>query len=371
MSLNEVVLQRMTLLPAAVSVLVLLSLLLTTGFRQSIHASLTSWQVTLIGSHNARDVWERQLRKLASEAEVRRDARALAFAATRLTESIAAADAADRAVELDPSLTWVYYVVAVRNRMTIPYLQVLPTWSRKLKEWDPQNAAPLLLKAEAVALNPAIARQDNEAYHDAIKAAADAPLFDDYLRQQIDSDRDVVQRYNFWDPLLFIKGFPDRRVFWDYERELVVGASRKPPYGDGPLFRYLQPLQKGWGPPPISARAVQIATLLIPASIGLLIIGTLRQRFIAARLTSAMVLLAASTILFVAYLPHAQNFHRLILDGDLSLLESVKAFHTYGFPIVAAGKAFLMRSVQFAAIALVSMSWIVHMSLRFLFARSH
>jgi hypothetical protein len=365
MSLREVVVQRMALVPGAVSVLVLLSLLLVPGFRQGLNASITSWQVVLLGSHNTRDVWERQLRDLAIEAEERKDARTFAFVATRLGESIASASAANRAVELDPSLTWVYYVAAVRNVRTIPYLQELQAWSKKLKEWDPENAAPLLLEAESVAFKPEIPgffRRGNPDWRNAIERAARAPRFDDYLRQQIDSDRDVVQRYGIWDPLLFIQGFPDRRIFNDYEHEIVVGPLRKPRYGDGPLFRYLQPLQQGWGWPGISVRIVQIATLLIPGSIGMVIIGVMWQRRTPALgITGGMILFVASTTLYVAYLPHAQDFHRLIVDGNLSLLESVKAFHTYGFPTVRVAKPFLMRSVQIAAIALVSASWIGHM----------
>jgi hypothetical protein len=372
MSLKEVVMQRIALVPSVVSVLVLLSLLLTSGFRQAMNSSITSWKMTLLDSPAARNFfWERRMRNLALEAEQRMDAKALAFAATRLTESTASADAAHRAVELDPSLTWVYYVVAVRNP-TLAYLQELPVWSAKLKESDPQNGAPLLLEAESIAFNPAVPgflRGASAEWHDAIKAAAQAPRFNDYLREQIDSDRDVVQRYGIWDPLLFIKGFPDRRIFHNVEAEFA-GPSRASQYSDGALSRYLlqQPL-KGWKPP-LAARVVQIAALLIPGSIGLLLVGTLwRRRLLGVRITGAVVLVIASAISYFAYLPHSQNFNRLIVDGDLSLVESVKAFHVYGFPIVAAGKGFLLRSVRIAAIALVGMSLMVHTSLLLLSRR--
>jgi hypothetical protein len=352
--LEEAVMQRKALVPAAVSVLALLSLLLIPGFRQGLNSSITSWRVALHRPPYGRIAWDPMLKNLAREAEEHKDARALAFVATRLTENGSSARAANRAVELDPNLTWVYYVVVLQNRL-VPYVQELPDWSTKLKEWDPQNAAPLLFEAESL-------RKANTEWLSAIGAAAQAPRFDDYIRQQLDSDRYVVQRYGIWDPLLFIKGFPDRRVF--FEVESVVGPSRRSRYADGALSRYLQQLPNGWGPPTISVSLLQIASLLIPGSIALLIVGMVwRRRLAAVGITGAATLILAATVLCIVYLPQSQIFHRLIADGDLSLLDGVKAFHTYGFPIVGVGKPALMRSVQMAVIVLVSMSWTVHTAL--------
>jgi hypothetical protein len=330
-------------------------MLLIPGFRQGLNASLTSWRVSLFQSSPS-FAWDRTLRSLALKAENQKDARALAFVATRLTSRRDAARAANRAVELEPNLTWVYYVVLLQHRVLPPTnLQELRTWSTKLKEWDSENAAPFLFEAESQRGDlPGVVIR-NETWRTALVAATRAPRFDDYIRRQIDSDRDVVQRYGLWDPLLFIKGFPDVRVFPDL-------LSSRMLRNDGALSRYIQQLPNGWGDPPISASFVRIASFMIPGSFGLLIIGVLwRRRLETIGLAGAVSLFVGAAMLCIAYSPH---FHRFIANGDPSILMSIKALHGYGFPTSVTARPMLMHSLQIAAIVLISVSWIVHMTLQ-------
>ena len=96
-----------------------------------------------------------QLRALAERARQNRDAQSLAFVALQSTleEDIALAN---QAVALDPSLTWIYYDLAYKRRFSDQpwkspaFAPTLKDWTLKLEAFDPQNAAPHLLRAEVV-----------------------------------------------------------------------------------------------------------------------------------------------------------------------------------------------------------------------------
>jgi len=88
----------------------------------------------------------RTLEKLAARAEKQKDARTLAFVALNLPESERATLLADRAVALDPSLTWIYASrVDSRN-----FSQLTKERLARLLASDPNNAFAQLIAVQAV-----------------------------------------------------------------------------------------------------------------------------------------------------------------------------------------------------------------------------
>ena len=380
-SIREAVMGRKPLVPAALSVGAVVLLLLVPGFRQGLNASITSWELAMFSSRGPQVKWpDSRLRALALEAEERKDGKALAFVAARLTDTKASVRIARQAVALDSSLTWVYYVLALRN----PALSEMQFFATKLREWDPENAASYLVVAHSLDSGALfeqgplglMRKPPTGEWIAAMEAATKATRFDDYLRLQIDSDRDVVQRYGIWDPLLFIKGYkPGPRFTGDIQGDVrnYSRASGTLQPADRGLLRYLQEhgVPESWGRPTPSVSFVQIGSLLMAGSVLLLVIGTVwRRRVVALGLTGAVCLIVSATILYAAYLPYARSFYRLVTEGDLSEFESVRSFHTYGFlPGPGMRNPLLMESVRTAAIILISVSWITHMVLWFV-ARS-
>lgn len=87
------------------------------------------------------------LEKLAARAEKEKDARTLAFAALTMSESDLSMRLADKAVSLDPSLTWIYASHFYRmNSVPLP-----AEWLARLHASDPDNGFIDLTAADAIA----------------------------------------------------------------------------------------------------------------------------------------------------------------------------------------------------------------------------
>jgi len=366
---KDVIARRTMLAISVVSVVIVFLLFLVPGFRQVSRASFVSWQLNLFKSRGSEALWpDSALQRIAVQAEERRDGKALAFVATRLVEGAASARAADRAVELEPDLAWVYYIVAIKH----PFLPDVPGWAAKLAEWAPQNAASFLVTLPSLDLErmePApvpggfVRRPRTDAWQRMMTSAVQAPQFDDYLRQQLEVDRGVVTRYGLWDPLLFISGYPDRRI---PRRGLNLPPSRivRPDPDDGALVRHLRqhPIDGAWRRPAmVSIRTVQVASLLIPAFAVLLVIGAVvRRRLLTMRLVGSLGLVASAITLCIVYLPYAQTFSTFIAEGEVSQLESLRAFYSYSFLPLGGRNVFLVQSCWWAGVILLSFSWLVH-----------
>jgi hypothetical protein len=86
------------------------------------------------------DPSQKELERLAVQAEKENDAEALAFAALGIDDGKKAMDLADRAVKLDPRLFWIYEAkVLWRNDS-----RTEQDWIAKAQAADPQNAGPYL-----------------------------------------------------------------------------------------------------------------------------------------------------------------------------------------------------------------------------------
>lgn len=170
-------------------------------FRQGARTSLLAWRdfVSPDEPQNQDD-----LMALAIQAESKHDAEGMAFVAARLQNPAESARLAERAVQLDPNLTWIYVMA---NQPLLPKAD----WVSELKHWDPENALPYLIAAESVHLDRLVhasksptgeggresSLESDPAWHNAIAAVFASPKFDDYLDRLREIDRKTSARYGF------------------------------------------------------------------------------------------------------------------------------------------------------------------------------
>jgi hypothetical protein len=208
---KHVSLRKAVLVTAAGFILAALLFFAAPPFRQALRVSLTAWNELF---HVTAQNNQPRLRALARQAESRRDAEGLVFAAARLADARESTRLAEEAVQLDPNLLWVYAVVAVRH----PELAEIPEWLPKLEGRDPKNALFHLITAEVIDIDlvskasklPQKDLQnelDNDpAWRSAMAAASASPKFDDYLDRLRELDARVVRRYGFNDPDELLSG---------------------------------------------------------------------------------------------------------------------------------------------------------------------
>jgi hypothetical protein len=208
---KDVSVRKAVLVTGAGCILAALLFFAAPPFRQGIRVSLTVW-------HEAFRVTASDgqpgLAALAIRAEKQHDPEGLAFCAVRHQNPRESARLAQEAVWLDPTLIWIYAVVAVRH----PDLPEISQWAPMLKRWDPQNALIHLITAESVdidhvskasKLSPKEEQKELEedpAWQSAMAAAFAAPKFDDYLDRLKELDQRVVSRYRFNDPYELLSG---------------------------------------------------------------------------------------------------------------------------------------------------------------------
>jgi hypothetical protein len=175
-------------------------------FRQAFHVSLAQWH-NVIHFKSVFDAQEPdpdpELETLARKAEKNHDAEGLAFLAARTTNQSESARLAEKAVHLDPKLTWIYAVVAVQY----PSLPEINQWVPLLQQWDPENALPNFIVAEKIDIDlvvrekiPHRVEEQPAAWQNAMAAAFQSPKLDNFLARLIELDRRVWLRYQVDDP---------------------------------------------------------------------------------------------------------------------------------------------------------------------------
>jgi hypothetical protein len=159
---------------------------------------------------------QEKLLALAEQARQGRDAQSLAFAALHSDLGLDVA-LADQAVAMDPSLTWIYYSAANRHRghdgwKQPAFASALKDWTAKLQAFDPKNAVPYLLEAEAIRdrtkkfpdFYPPLTPEKGQAVSQqtdwlaAMEKAYTAPRFDTYNARRFNLERKVMQASG-WD----------------------------------------------------------------------------------------------------------------------------------------------------------------------------
>lgn len=167
---------------------------------------------------------DRQLRRLEQSGDKAKYARALAFVALHSPnrwprsqspelpqeDDLRAVNAAEKAIALDPQLTWISAQV---SHATYLYPGYDPhPWVERLKAWDPQNAYPYILEADAFIhsewesrwakynaatpdLRQALAGEPR--WRGPMEKAFAAPRLDSYNAQAFTLDRQVLQENGF------------------------------------------------------------------------------------------------------------------------------------------------------------------------------
>lgn len=210
-------------LPVWIVLALTLILLAVPAFRQAL------WIFPVPGSHptawNSRVFSEKALRKIEQSGDQQKYARTLAFVALHSPDDLEAARAAEKAMALDPQLTWISVRISHATYL-IPGYDPHP-WIERLKAWDPQNAFPYLLEASAnihsdwekrwakynaatPELREALAAEP--AWRIPMDKAFAAPRVDFYSAQQFELDRQVLQEQRLDRPDMLVVAAWSRQI---------------------------------------------------------------------------------------------------------------------------------------------------------------
>jgi len=201
------------------AVILSLALCALFGFRQA----LASLSIPLGNSWRERAFAARTLDPIERRAIVQGDSRSLAFVALHHPDINVAAGAAEKAIALDPHLTWISARFA---QAQMPTLNPAP-WIGRLKAWDPDNAFPYLLEADrffdppalgaawelhGAVLGPprAIARESD--FRLPMQKAFAALRYDSYASQRFELDRTMLQQQGWDRPDLLIQAVGSRPI---------------------------------------------------------------------------------------------------------------------------------------------------------------
>ncbi|HEV2197305.1 MAG TPA: hypothetical protein VGR55_17095 [Candidatus Acidoferrum sp.] len=188
---------------------------------------------------------ESVLRRIELSGDKQKYARSLAFVALHSPkeDDLRAMHAAERAIALDPQLTWISVKVS-HATYSFPGYDPHP-WIERLKAWDPQNGFPYLLEADANvhwwepstksngligSLPPDLAAEPR--WRVPMDKAFAAPRMDFYSAQQFALDRQVLQEQGCDRPDVLIVGIwsqpmPDLVAMNFYVGALLKEASSK------------------------------------------------------------------------------------------------------------------------------------------------
>jgi hypothetical protein len=159
---------------------------------------------------------QRALNKLAARAEKENDAATLAFVALRTDDPARYAALADRAIALNPDFVWIYGATHVG----LWPLGLPPQRQRleRLHASDPDNAAPVLLAADAVAQRAKDQKKPSTSKDEEALLASDpnwmalmeqaltAPRYDSYLERHYQLAGSVWKRERYLPPSVVIGG---------------------------------------------------------------------------------------------------------------------------------------------------------------------
>ena len=220
--------------PVWIALALTLLLLATPSFRQALAIlpvpgnDPTAWASRVFS--------EKELRRIEQSGDKEKYARALAFVALHSPkeDDLRAMQAAEKAIALDPQLTWISAKVS-HATYSFPGYDPHP-WIERLKAWDPQNGFPYLLEADANVhwweprLRPVLA--DEPRWRVPMEKAFAAPRLDSYSAQQFALDRQVLQEQGYDRPDVLIVGMwsqpmPDFLAMNFYVDTLLRGVGQR------------------------------------------------------------------------------------------------------------------------------------------------
>ncbi len=133
--------------PVWICLALTLALLATSSFRQALAVLPVPFLDRFDVPSNSKAFSEEALQRLEKFGDKQKYARALAFVALHSRDDLRAEKAAEKAIALEPDLTWISAAVSHATYLR-PGYDPQP-WIERLKAWDPQNGLPYLLQASA------------------------------------------------------------------------------------------------------------------------------------------------------------------------------------------------------------------------------
>lgn len=188
-------------------------------FRQGVKLTASSW-------HRSDAAWLSQMQKLGAEAEAKHDAQALAFAAMQINDDWESAKNraqrdkfADKAVQWNADLTWIYYPILSRDRSPDARDPNDARWMTQLQSWAPDNAVVYTLEASydhradhALGWDSKADRrllENSPEWRKSMEKAFSATNYDSYLSRKAELDREISQRHGLDDPSRLLFGIMD------------------------------------------------------------------------------------------------------------------------------------------------------------------
>ena len=189
-------------LPVWIALAVSLAFLAVPSFRNSLRIGPLT---------NHRDAWsssafsERALNEIEKSADKQKYARTLAYVALHSPDNQRQMLAAEKAVALDPQLTWIFAHLSQPNYLSPDHDPM--TWINRLKAWDPDNGYVYSLEARALVqsdwesrwgkLSPVNGERRqalaaNPSWRMSMEKAFAAPRMDMYADRQFVLDREVL-----------------------------------------------------------------------------------------------------------------------------------------------------------------------------------
>jgi hypothetical protein len=220
----------------ALAVAALIAFFMVPSVHGGFSAVVNSWQ-PYSDSHQA------DYQRMAREAEANHDAKTLAFLAARMNSMEENARLTNEAVEIDPSLAWIYVRGADYNYFNnhIPEKQ---GWIKKLEAFDPDNAVPYL--AEASIRQTEILQQskfqaspnkvsNDPAWRTAMEKAFEAPRYDTYSDRAMDLLQSEFNAHNLRQPQDIVRasigyyffGVFDAKIYSDFLLSQAKEARQK------------------------------------------------------------------------------------------------------------------------------------------------
>jgi hypothetical protein len=192
--------------------------LLAPTFQEGLRLSAASW-------HRSDAAWLAQMQNVATRAEAKHDAQALAFVAMQINDDwgpeVAAKNrslrdkVADEAVQENSQLTWIYYSLLSRDRWPGSPDANDARWMARLQAWDPNNAAVYACEAsfylphDVTDLNAQSDRAllaNRQHWLSDMGKAFSQTEYDSYAARKTALDLEVSQRYGVDDPTRMLRG---------------------------------------------------------------------------------------------------------------------------------------------------------------------
>jgi len=251
----------------AILLLASFAMLFVPDVREAIHSTFRAWsgnydRITADG--------EPMVAKLRAQGETNNDAQAIALVALLAKDHAERIRMADRAVSLDPSLTWIYAYVRTTDGLGSCCNNPLPAeWLARLQQWDPENAVPRVLVAHQSSLkfNEAWEKngdrgayeaeavkylQQDKGWVAAMETAFQAPKYDSYSSREFDLYRAVAQRYDIrdleatrallWSNYISRMGMNDVIFYADFLAERGEAAQESGNFAEAEVL-YRQPVE--------------------------------------------------------------------------------------------------------------------------------